>query len=95
MLCEGLKVSGVEMPLKVKPVPLTLNAEIVTLTPPVFVIVSDNAELLPTVTVPKLRLVGFAVSVPGVTPAPDNGIDNVAFEAFEVTISVPVAFPVA
>lgn len=83
------------MPLKVKPVPLMLTAEIVTLTPPVFVIVSDSAELLPTVTVPKFRLVGFGVSVPGVAPVPDNGIDSVGFDAFEVTVRVPVAFPVA
>ena len=49
--------------------------------------------MLPTVTLPKLRLVGFDPSVPGVTPVPDNGIVNVGFEAVEVMVTLPLALP--
>ena len=47
--------------------------------------------MLPTVRLPKLRLVGFDPSVPAVTPVPDNAIVNVGLEAFEVTMMVPLA----
>lgn len=93
MLCAGLNVSGVEMPLMANPAPLTLAAEIVTLVPPVLVTVSDKLELLPMVTLPKLRLVGFDVKVPGVTPVPDNGIDSEGLEPLEVMVTVPLALP--
>jgi len=46
--------------------------------------------LLPTVTLPKLRFAGFEPSVPGATPAPDNGMLSVALEAFEVMLTVPL-----
>ena len=55
--------------------------------------VSDRDWLLPTVTLPKLRLVGFELSVPGVTPVPDSGIVKVGFEAFEVMVTLPVRLP--
>jgi len=42
--------------------------------------------LLPTVTLPKLRLVGFDPSVPGATPVPDKGIVRVGLDAFEVIV---------
>jgi hypothetical protein len=63
----------------------------VTLEPPLLVTVSDSDSLLPTVTLPKLRLVGFAPSVPGVTPVPDNGIVRVGLEALEVMVMLPLA----
>ena len=37
------------------------------------VIFSERDSLLPTVTLPKLRLVGFDPMVPVVTPVPDTG----------------------
>jgi len=43
--------------------------------------------LLPTVMLPKLRLVGFDPSVPGATPVPDNGMVRVG--AFEVMVTLP------
>jgi hypothetical protein len=46
------------------PVPLAVAAEMVTVVPPVLVMVSDKFALLPTCTLPKARLVGLAVSVP-------------------------------
>ena len=55
------------------------------------VTVSESDWLLPTVTLPNARLVGFAVSVPGATPVPDNGMVKVGFEALEVTVTLPLA----
>ena len=49
--------------------------------------------MLPTITLPKLRLVGFDPSAPGVTPVPDNGMVSVGLEAFEVIVTLPLALP--
>ena len=66
-----------------------------TLVPPVLVTFSDRDCLLPTVTLPKLRLAGFAPSVPAATPVPDKGSVKVEFEASEVIVTVPLALPLA
>jgi hypothetical protein len=57
------------------------------------VTVSERDWLFPTVTLPKLRLAGFAPSAPGATPVPDRGIIRVGFDAFEVTVTLPLALP--
>jgi hypothetical protein len=58
--------------------------------------VSDRVCLLPTVTLPKVRLDGFAASVPSAAfPVPDSDIVNAGFEAFEVIVTVPLAAPAA
>jgi hypothetical protein len=49
--------------------------------------------LLPTVTLPKLRLVGFDPSAPGAIPVPDNGMVRVGLDAFEVTVTLPLTLP--
>jgi len=67
----------------------------VTLVPPVLVTVSERDCLFPTVTLPKLRLAGFAPSTPGATPVPDKGSVKVEFEAFEVMVTAPLALPLA
>ena len=64
-----------------------------TLEPPVLVNVSDKDCLLPTVTLPKLRLVGFDPSAPGAIPVPDNGMFRVGLEALEVIVTLPLALP--
>ena len=46
--------------------------------------------LLPTVTLPKLRLVGFDPSAP-TTPAPDRGTVRVGLVAFDVIVTLPLA----
>ena len=61
-----------------------------TLEPPVLVTVSDRDWLLPTVTLPKLRLVGFDPSAPGATPVPDSGMVSVGLEAFEEIVTFPL-----
>ena len=57
------------------------------------VTVSERDLLLPTVTLPKLRLVGFDPSVPGVTPLPDKEMVRVGFDALEVMVMLPLALP--
>ena len=81
------------IPVRVKPDPLTLACETVTLDPPEFVNVPDSDCAPPTVTVPKPKLVGFAARAPAVTAVPDNGIVRLGFEAFDVMVTFPVADP--
>ena len=48
----------------------------------------------PTVTLPKLRLLGFGVRPPGAMPEPVRDIVSVGLLASEVMLTVPVALPV-
>ena len=57
--------------------------------------VSVSDELLPRITLPKLRLVGAAVNAPGASPVPDKDIVKVGFDAFDVIVTVPLALPPA
>jgi hypothetical protein len=47
----------------------------------------------PAVTVPKTRLVGFAVIAPAVAPIPDKGMLRLGFEALDAMVKVPPADP--
>ena len=62
-----------------------------TLEPPVLITVSDADRLLPTVTLPKARVLGLDPSAPGATPVPDKGMVKVGLGAFEVMVTVPLA----
>ncbi len=64
-----------------------------TFAPPVLVTVSDNDCELPTVTLPKLRLVGLDPSTPGASPLPERGTVKVGLGAFDVTVTFPLALP--
>jgi len=55
------------------------------------VTVSDRDWLLPTITLPKLRLVGLGPSAPDRIPVPDKGMVSVGFEAFDVIVTLPLA----
>ena len=66
-----------------------------TLEPPVLVTVSVRDLLLPTVTLPKLRLEGLDPSAPAATPVPDNPRLAAGFEASDVILTVPLALPLA
>jgi hypothetical protein len=92
-LCPLFNVSGVAIPVTLRPAPVMPTAETVTLAPPVFVIVSDSVPLLPTFTLPKLRLVGLALNAPGATPVPDTAIVMDGFGASDAMVTVPLAFP--
>jgi hypothetical protein len=59
------------------------------------VIVSDRLCVLPTGTLPKARLVGFAPSAPDAVPVPVNGTVSVGFVAFEVMVMLPLTAPAA
>ena len=85
-------MSGKVIPLKLNPV-LGVIWEIVRDVPPEFVSFSASVVLLPVVTFPKLRLVGLAVSWPGVFPAPDRGTFSAELDAFEVIARLPLAVP--
>ena len=66
-----MRVTGVLPPVTVKPAPLTLIWEIVTLELPVLVMVTFCvAEVVPVRTLPKARLVGLMPSV-SVAAMPD------------------------
>lgn len=59
--------------------------------PPVFFSVSVWVEVLPTNTLPKLKLVGLVVSAPAATPVPEIGILTDPLSV--VTDRLPVALP--
>ena len=82
-------------PLKLNPAPLALAAEMVRLDPPVLFSVSDKFVLLPTCTLPNARLVGFAVSVPCVTPVPVSGMFRVESDPVDVMLTFPLTLPLA
>lgn len=82
------------MPVTLNPVPLAATCEIVTLDPPVLVMVSRSDELLPTVTVPKLRLAGSALSEPAVTPVADKPTVRGESDASETIVTLPLTAPV-
>jgi hypothetical protein len=70
LLWFGTSVSGVVRPPMAKPGPLVLAAEMVTLTPPVLLMLTVWLLLPSRVRLPKETLAGFAVNRPGVTPLP-------------------------
>lgn len=90
------RLTGRVGPLTVKPAPLGVACEIVTLDPPVLVTVSDVLLLLPTCTLPNARLAGLGESVPGVTPVPVKETATLLFVPFEVVakVTLPLKFPV-
>ena len=62
VLPPALIVTGTVNPVMLNPVPDALAAEIVTLAVPELVSVMTSVALLPTKTLPKLYVDGFAVS---------------------------------
>ena len=86
-------VTGGVIPFKVRPLPVTAACEIETVEPPVLFNVTLNDCVLPTLTVPKARLVGFAASIPGVTPAPESAKLRFESEASLTKVKEPLALP--
>jgi hypothetical protein len=61
---------------------------------PVLLNTMDCVLLSPTCTLPKLRLVGLALRVPGAAvPVPDNATTTLEFVASLVTVKVPLVAP--
>ena len=99
VLWPAVNVKGKDRPLRLNPAPLAVAAEIVRLVPPVLVRVSDKLVLLPTWTLPNARLVGLAVSAPGVTavtPVPERLSTTDVFVWFVVMakVTLPLKLPV-
>jgi hypothetical protein len=87
-----LSVTGVVIPLRLNPVPVTPTCVTDTLEPPVFVMVSESFPVLPTFTLPKLKVAGFALRKPAAiaSPVPDNGIEIFELTASELMMAAPV-----
>jgi hypothetical protein len=95
VLWPGLTVAGVEIPLRLNPVPFITICEMVTAVPPVLVTVSEIDCWLPTVTLPKASLEGLLASCPAAIPAPDREIVAVESEALLAIVTVALKDPTA
>jgi len=95
VLAPDARFTGVVMPPKVKPVPLIATLEIVRLDPPVLVMVSVSDSVWFTVSLPKAKVEGLGLAVPGVTPVPVRGMAKLGFDASEVIVKDPVTAPLA
>ena len=79
--------------------PPILNTELFVVAPvtvtlaPVALRLPFADPLVPTITLPKPRVPGVMLSCPAEeVPVPDSGIVRLGFEAFEVIVTLPVAF---
>jgi len=83
-------------PLALKPAPEIVKLDIVTFEFPVLVRLALSKLLLPKFTLPKLRLVGFAVSRKvAVTPVPLRAIASGELGALLTSETAPVTLPAA
>ena len=70
VLWPDARLNGSVFPPMLNPVPVALYCEIVAVAGPPFVIITGSVLLVPTVTLPKLRLVGLVVSCGYPPPIP-------------------------
>ncbi len=91
--CPALRVSGKMGPVKLNPLPDAAALDTVTATPPVFVTLTDTVLLLPTVTLPKLAVLGFAATEPGASPVPESAMLSGDPAASDTIASVALAAP--
>ena len=93
-VCPGVSVTGRVIPLVVVSVPLTVTCEIVTFELPELVSVTFLESELPALMLPKLRIVGLAVSVVvAARPVPLKLIVEGEPAALLVTVTAPVRLP--
>lgn len=85
-------VSGKEIPLTENSALLMVSDEMVMLAP-LAVMLAGRVELLPTSTLPKLKLVGVRLSWPVATPVPEREIVRLGFEALETIEMLPLSLP--
>jgi len=93
VLCPGFKVSGADTPVRVKPVPEAVMPEMLAAVVPELVKVNTCVPVLPTRTLPKLKLEGLAARAACV-PAPVSATVTVGSEAPLVMVILPEALPV-
>src|SRR5271165_2674981 len=88
-------VTGRESPLNTKALLFEDAADTVTAAP-LAVKLPDAVPLVPTTTFPTAIVVGETASCPTVaTPVPDREMARVEFEAFDETLTLPLALPAA
>ena len=93
--CPGAIVDPLVPPLAVKPAPLIVTPENVTLELPVFFSATAKVFELPTFSVPKLKLAGVAVIVRvAAAPVPLTVIVNVLSTASLAIEMLPATYPV-
>src|SRR5437660_6779170 len=92
-LCPEAIVSGKEIPLNENSVPV-LRAEDTVTEPMLALKVAVFFRLEPTVTFPKLMLVGLTANLPGLTVLPESGIETEGLAAFELIVRAPLIGPV-
>src|SRR5208337_5253338 len=63
--------------------------------PPVLLSFSLSAFELPPCTLPNASLLGFAVSVPCVTPVPESAMLKLESDPLELIVTLPLAAPLA
>jgi hypothetical protein len=85
-------VSGAVIPVVLKPAPVTVTEEIVTVALPPFVRLTVCELLVPVVTLPNAAVVGVAASC-GCVPVPLNGIVSGEFGALLTIEMLPLAAP--
>ena len=96
VLWFAASTNGTDRPVALNPLPLALIAEIVALVFPVFVKVIVCGLLLPTDTLPKATLPGFATNVEFVaTPVPTMLTTCGEPGALSVKVMLPAAAPLA
>ena len=95
VLCPAVNVSGVLIPPTVKPDPLPATCEIVMLDALELVMVSESDWVLPTVTLPKLKLTGFNPREPEATPVPESEMAAWLLDALLVIVPVALKAPAA
>jgi hypothetical protein len=90
--CPAVSVAGNEIPESTNSLLLRL-AEVIVTDAPLAIRLPPSAELDPTATLPKLRLVGDTANCPADVPVPERAIFSGEFDAFETTAKVPLAAP--
>ncbi len=87
-----MSVAGSEIPESTNSLLFRL-AEATVTDAPLAVRLPLSGELDPTVTSPKLRLVGDTAKVPAAVPVPESAMLRVGFDAFDATDRFPLAAP--
>jgi hypothetical protein len=88
--CPAVIVFGSEIPESTNSLLLRLAEETVT-DAPLAVRLPLSAELCPSTTLPKLRLVGDTARVPRAVPVPESAILSVGLLAFDTIERLPLA----
>jgi len=89
--CPGVSMVPFEIPLALKPAPVTVTLEIVMFELPLFITDVVSELLLPSPTLPKDKLVGFAPSKKvAAAPVPDKLITSGDGVPFVVSVMLPV-----